>query len=69
MTPDLCRLVSDLASCRALHVLSQGEPLLSRARSVLKQRRTFYVIGPLTWNGLRLTLRLTCPLSTNFGHS
>src|SRR6218665_2124364 len=55
---DLCRPVSDLASRRALRSLARGELLVPRARSALKQRRAFSVIGPSTWNDLPLTLRL-----------
>src|SRR6218665_3785092 len=36
---DLCRLVSDLASRRALRSSARGELLVPRARSALKQRR------------------------------
>jgi len=55
---ELCKLVSDLASRRALHSLARGELLVPRARSALKQRRAFSVIGPSTWNELPPTLRL-----------
>ena len=57
---DLCRPVSDLhvASRRALCSSAHGELLVPRARSALKQRRAFSVIGPSTWNELPLTLRL-----------
>ena len=55
---DLCRPVSDLASRRALRSSARGELLVPRARSALKQRRDFSVIGPFTWNELPLTLRL-----------
>src|SRR6218665_311835 len=55
---DLCRSVSDLASRRALRSSARGEHLVPRARSALKQRRAFSVIGPSTWNELPLTLRL-----------
>jgi len=55
---DLCRPVSDLASHRALRSSARGELLVPRARSALKQRRAFSVIGPSTWNKLPLTLRL-----------
>jgi len=51
-------ILSDLASCRALRSTARGELLVRRARSALKQRRTFSVIGPSTWNELPLTLRL-----------
>ena len=55
---DLCRLVSDLASRRALRSSARGELLVPRARSALKQRRAFSVIGPYTWNKVPLTIRL-----------
>jgi len=55
---DLCRLVSDLASRRALRFSACGELLVPQARSALKQRRAFSVIGPSTWNELHPTLRL-----------
>src|SRR6218665_242269 len=55
---DLCRPVSDLASRRALRSSARGELSVHRARSALKQRRAFSVIGPFTWNELHLTLRL-----------
>src|SRR6218665_1565297 len=55
---ELCRPVSDLASRRALRSSARGELLVPRARSALKQRRAFSVIGPSTWNELPLTLRL-----------
>jgi len=55
---DLCRPVSDLASRRALRSSARGELFVPRARSVLKQRRAFSVIGPSTWNELPLMLCL-----------
>src|SRR6218665_1691 len=56
---DLCRPVSDLASRRALDSSARDELLVPRARSALKQRRAFSVIGPSsTWNERPLTLRL-----------
>src|SRR6218665_755169 len=55
---DLCMPVSDLASRRALRSSARGELLVPRARSALKQRRAFPVIGPSTWNELPLTLCL-----------
>jgi len=56
---DLCRpVVSDLASCRALHSSARGELLVPRAHSALKQHRSFSVISSTTWNELPLTLRL-----------
>src|SRR6218665_3881151 len=50
--------VSDSASRRALRSSARGELLVPGARSALKQRRAFSVIGPSTWNELPLTLRL-----------
>src|SRR6218665_3268073 len=38
--------------------LTGGELLVPQARSALKKRRAFSVIGPSTWNELPLTLRL-----------
>ena len=56
---DLCRPVSDLAPPRrALRSSAKGELLVPRARLCLKQRRAFSVVGPSTWNGLPLELRL-----------
>src|SRR6218665_3423355 len=55
---DFCRLVSDLAFRRALRSSARCELLVPRARSALKQRRAFSVIGSSTWNQLPLTLRL-----------
>ena len=55
---DLCKLVWDLASRRALRFSACGELLVPQARSALKQRRAFSVIGPFTWNELHPTLRL-----------
>src|SRR6218665_820003 len=52
---DLCRPVSDPASRLALRSSARGELLVPRARSALKQRRAFSVIGPSTWNELPLT--------------
>src|SRR6218665_150478 len=43
---DLCRPVSDLVSRRALRSSASGELLVPQARSALKQRRAFSVIGP-----------------------
>src|SRR6218665_653631 len=67
---DLCWPVSGLASRRALRSSARGELLVPRARSALKQRRAFSVIGPYTWNELPLTLRLLpqnkCLLSASF---
>ena len=54
---DLCRPVSDLASRQALRFSARGELLVPRARSALKQRRAFSVIGRSAWNELPLTLR------------
>ena len=42
---DLCRPVSDLASLRALRSWARGELLVPWARSALKQRGAFSVIG------------------------
>src|SRR6218665_2569348 len=50
--------VQYLASRRALRSSARGELLVPLARSALKQRRAFSVIGPSTWNELPLTLRL-----------
>jgi len=55
---DLCRPVSDLASRRALRSSACGELLVPWARSALKQRQAFSVIGPSIWNELTLKLRL-----------
>ena len=54
----LCCPVSDLVSRRALRSATKGELLVSRAHLVVKQRRAFSVVGPVTWNGLPLALRL-----------
>src|SRR6218665_2466172 len=68
---DLCRPVSDLASRRALRSSARGELLVPRARSVLKQRGAFSVIGPsLGMNSLLHSacyLRTTCLLSARSG--
>ena len=45
-----------LSNDRALRSSARGELLVPRARSALKQRRAFSVIGPSTWNELPLTL-------------
>lgn len=55
---DLCRPVSDVVARRALRSSTRGELLVPRARSSLRQRRAFSVVGPSTWNGLPLELRL-----------
>ena len=55
---DLCCPVSDLASRRSLRSSAKGELLVPRARSSLRQRRAFSIVGPSTWNGLPLELRL-----------
>jgi len=55
---DLCRPASDLASRRALRSSAKGELIVPRARLCLKQHRAFLVVGPSTWNGLPLELRL-----------
>ena len=43
---DLCRPVSDVAACRALHSASRGELLVSLARLAVRQLRPFLVVGP-----------------------
>src|SRR5678815_5066022 len=44
---DLCRPVSDLASRRALRSSTKGQLLVPRARSSVRQRRAFSVVGHL----------------------
>src|SRR6218665_2635118 len=66
---DLCRPISALASRRALRSSARGELLVPRARSALKQRRVFSVIGPSGMISLLHSacyLRTTCLLSASF---
>ena len=41
----------------SLRSAAQAELLAPRARTVIRQRRAFSVAGPMTWNGLPVTLR------------
>src|SRR5688572_26108968 len=42
----------------ALRSANQAELLVPRSRTTIKQRRSFSVAGPTTWNGLPVALRL-----------
>ena len=56
---ELCRSTLDVQGRRALRSSTHGELLVPRARTALRQHRAFSVAGPMVWNGLPLTLRLT----------
>jgi hypothetical protein len=55
---ELCRPVSVVVARRNLRSSARGELLVPRARSSIRQNRAFSVVGPSTWNGLPLELRL-----------
>src|SRR6218665_3884859 len=55
---ELCRPVSGLPGRRALHSSVTGQLLVPRATTATRQRRAFSIVGPSTWNGLPLEIRL-----------
>src|ERR1700733_66060 len=56
----LCELCRPLSSCpgrRTLRSSVHGDLTVPFARSATMQTRSFAVVGPVTWNGLSLTVR------------
>jgi len=53
-----CRPVSGLPGRRALRSSVTGQLLVLRAKTATRQRHTFSIVGPSTWNGLPLEIRL-----------
>src|SRR6218665_102169 len=54
----LCRPVSGLPVRRALRSSVTGQLLLTHAKTATRQRRALSIVGPSTWNGLPLEIRL-----------
>src|SRR6218665_1961323 len=54
---ELCRPVSGLPGRRALPSAT-GQLLVPRAKTATTQRRAFSIVGPSTWNGLPLEIRI-----------
>ena len=54
---ELCRPLSSCAGRRTLRSSALGNLVVSFARSVTMQTRSFSVVGPTTWNGLPVDLR------------
>lgn len=55
---ELCRPVSGLPGRRALRSSATGQLLVPRAKTATRQRRAFSIVGPSTWNGLPLEIRI-----------
>src|SRR6218665_3055750 len=55
---EFCRPVSGLPRRRALRSSVTGQLLVPRAKTATRQRRAFSIVGPSTWNGLPLVIRL-----------
>lgn len=55
---ELCRPVSGLPGRRALRSSVTGQLLVPRAKTATRQRRAFSIVGPSTWNGLPLEIRI-----------
>src|SRR5678815_4372213 len=55
---ELCCSTSGVQRRSALRSANQAELLVPRSRTTIKQRRSFSVAGPTTWNGLPVALRL-----------
>src|SRR6218665_2017632 len=53
-----CRPVSGLPGRRALRSYATGQLLVSCAKTATRQRRAFSIVGPSTWNGLPLEIRI-----------
>src|SRR6218665_2633127 len=55
---ELCRPVSGLPGRRAFRSSATGQLLVPRAKTATRQRRAFSIVGPSTWNGLPLEIRI-----------
>src|SRR6218665_870975 len=55
---ELWRPVSGLPGRRALRSSVIGKLLVPRAKTATRQRRAFSIVGPSTWNGLPLEIRI-----------
>src|SRR6218665_1782369 len=55
---ELCRPVSGLPGRRALRSSATGQLLVPRAKTATRQRRAFSIVGPSTWMGLPLEIRI-----------
>ena len=55
---ELCRPVSGLPGRRALRSSASGQLLVPRAKTATRQRPAFSIVGPSTWNGLPLEIRI-----------
>ena len=51
---ELCIPVSGLPGRRALRSSVTGQLLVPRAKTANSQRRVFSIVGPFTWNGIRI---------------
>src|SRR6218665_1819473 len=54
----ICYFVSGLPGRRALRSSATGQLLVPRAKTATRQRRAFSIVGPSTWNGLPLEIRI-----------
>src|SRR6218665_2317327 len=52
------RPVSGLTRGRALRSSANGQLLVARAKTATRQRRAFSIVGPSTWIGLPLKIRI-----------
>ena len=55
---NLCSSVSSVSGRRALRSSVSGQLLVPCAAIATRQRRAFSIVGPSTWNGLPLEVRL-----------
>src|SRR6218665_3343937 len=55
---ELCRPVYGLPGRRALRSSANGQLLVPRAKTATTQRRAFSIVGPSTWNGFPLEIRI-----------
>ena len=55
---ELCCSTLGVLRRSTLRSANQIELLVPRARTAMRQRRSFSVAGPITWNGLPVALRL-----------
>src|SRR6218665_1508785 len=55
---ELCRPVSGLPGRRALRSSVTDQLLVPRAKPATRQRRAYSIVGPSTWNGLPLEIRI-----------
>src|SRR3984885_8445094 len=56
---ELCRSTVSVQGRSTLRSANKAELLVPHSRTAIRQRRSFSVAGPTTWNSLPVTLRLT----------